>query len=339
MELASTHQAQRLEDPITTEELTERARAHAGNFRDHHGVVLGETRMTDDGTWRYNGETGRLTPHALAQLCARLPLPTGGTVPASYVTRCPGPLAAQNLNHWLSQPERETVHVLVRTQADTACGVTAVRAVLSSRYTTADHLPLLQLLQTMVRGDHLTVQGWSLDDELWTLRLLVNDDHPASLSDPLRIGLSIRISEIGRGRISINGLVTRLVCGNGLVVNVADLGGIQRRHIDRKGETLSILIHQGLTRVLQEADEAAWRPARLRSQPAPPPVAAFLQRPAQQADLPEALVSAAIALLEGETVYDTINAVTLVAQRLPVADRLKVETAISRFLRHDANGN
>jgi hypothetical protein len=339
MELATTHQAQRLEDPITIEELTERVRAHAENYRDHPGVVLGETRMTDDGIWRYNGEAGQLTRHALAQLCARLPLPTGGTVPANYVTRCPAPLAAQNLNHWLSQPERETMRVLVRTRTDTTCGVTAVRAVLSSRYTTADHLPLLDMLQTMVPGYRLTVQGWSLDDELLTLRLLVNDDHPASLSDPLRIGLSISNSEIGLGRVAVNGLITRLVCTNGLIVNLADLGGIQRRHIGRAGENLYAFVKLGLTRVLQEADEAAWRLARLRAQPAPPPVEAFLQRTAKRADLPEALVPVAIATLEGETVYDTINALTSVAQRLPVANRLKVETAVSRLLCDSANRN
>jgi hypothetical protein len=339
MELARTHQAERLEGPITLAELNERVRARAGHYRDHRGVVLGATRMTDDGAWRYNGEAGRLTPHALAQLCARLALPAGGTVPASYVTRCPAPLAAQNLNHWLARKEREAVRVLVRTQTDAPSGVPGVRAILSDRYALADHLPLLELLQTMVPGYGLTVRSWSLDDELLTLRLLVNDDHPASLADPLRIGLSISNSEIGLGRVAINGLITRLVCENGLVVKVGDLGGIQRRHIGRAGENLNALVHQGLTRVLQEADEAAWRLANLRTQPAPPPVEAFLQRTARQVDLPEALLPVAIATLEGESVYDIANALTSVAQRLPVAERLKVETAVSRFLRHGANWN
>jgi hypothetical protein len=76
----------------------------------------------------------------------------------------------------------------------------------------------------------------------------------------------------------------------------------------------------------------------LRETAAPQPVEAYLRRTAQEADLPETLVPEALAAIEGETRYDVLNAPTRVAQRLPVAGRIQVETAASRFLRARGNG-
>jgi hypothetical protein len=339
MELVRTHQAERLEAPISLDDLTGRVRVHAEGCCDHRSIPLGATWMETDGTWYYNGAAGYLTAHAFRQLCGRIGLGGGGTLPAAYLGRCPAALTADNINHWLAQPECDTRRVLVRTFGREKAHTLTVRAVLSDRYAPVDHLPLLELLQTLVPRSGLVVQGWSLDDELLTVRLLLNEDHPASIEDPLRIGLHIQNSEIGLGRVAIHGLVTRLVCTNGLVVKVADLSGVERRHIGRAGEDLQALVCRGLTLVLAEADAAAWRLARLRQEPAPQPVEAFLQRTAREVELPENLVASAVAGLEGETRYDVVNALTRVVQHLPVLDRVRIETLMSRFLHASGNGD
>jgi hypothetical protein len=205
--------------------------------------------------------------------------------------------------------------------------------VLSHRYATADNLPLLELLATMVPGYNLSVQGWSMDDELLTLRLVLGDDHPASLDDPLRIGLHIANSEVGVSRITFAAFITRLVCANGLVVKVADLAGLSRRHVGRAGEDLHTVVFNGLTSVLEEADEAAWRFETLRSKDAPRPVEEFVKQTARAAEVPENYVPNVLRLLEGETYYDLVNAFTRVAQQLPVADRVRIETVMGQFLR------
>lgn len=337
MELAPVRQATNLLPSAPLAELLEIAERNRQACEDHADIPLNTTRLEEDGTWCYNGSTGRLSRHALAQLCGRLELPGGGTVPASYLARCPGPLAADNLNYWITRAKRPLQRVFVRSWLNPDSAAPTVRAILSDRYAPVDHLPLLQTLASLVPASDLFLQNWSLDDEQLTLRLSVKGEHPASLDDPLRVGLHISNSEIGLGRISITALITRLVCTNGLVVKVADLGGMHRRHIGRAGESLEEVVRTAIPRVLAEADQAAIRFTRLRREPLPQPVEPFMERTVREAELPEGLPAKALAALEGETLYDLVNAFTQVAQGYPVGERVRIETAMSRFLKLSAN--
>src|SRR5687768_4997469 len=103
MDLVPVVQAQRLEKPVSLEQLADRAKTLASHCEDHTEIRLCQTRLRLDGAWMFNGTEGKLSRHALNQLCGRIRLPEGGTVPASYLARCPTPLAANNLNHWLSR--------------------------------------------------------------------------------------------------------------------------------------------------------------------------------------------------------------------------------------------
>ncbi len=338
MELAPLEQARQLEGPAPLAALADKVKRRSEGCRDRE-VVLGHTRLRVDGTWMYDSATGKLSPHALRQLCARLPLPNGSTPPAGYLARCPEPLAAYNLNHWLSRSPGAAQTVLVREQKGANARHPIVRAVLSDKYAPVDHLPLIETLERLAPQHELKVNSWSLDDEVLTLRLLVDADHPASLDDPLRVGLHISNSEIGLGRISITALVTRLVCTNGLVVKVADLGGIHRRHVGRAGESLQEIALGALPLVLQEADEAAKRFVRLREEPAPQPVEEFVAKTALRAELPESALPLLQGALEGETLFDVVNAFTRVAQQFPVAERVRIETHMSQFLRDGRNWN
>jgi hypothetical protein len=332
MELAPTQQAQRLHGPARLEDVIERVHADAQGCRDFTAVPLRQTHWLSDGTWIFQGQDGKLSRHALRQLCQRLTLPQGGCVPSGYLARSPAHLVSTQLNWWLSRPERDGQQVLVRTKGDGKRRVLAVRAILSERFAPVDHAPLLETLRDLLPRHQLRVAAWSLDDEQLTLRLLVDRDHPASLEDPLRAGVAISNSEIGLGPVSIQALITRLVCTNGLVVKHADLGGIHRRHVGRAGEQLADVVQAGMPEILEAADEAARRFIRLREQPLPQPVDAFLRRTVAELELPETALPAVTDALAGESVYDAINAFTQVAQRYPVAERLRVETLMSRFL-------
>lgn len=332
MELHPIQEAQSLRGPVSLGDLIAMIREEQSLFHDHPEIGLRDTYLEEDGLWRYNGSAARLTRHSLGQVCSRVRLPDGGSVPAGYLARCPAPLAAENLNHWIERmPVGESPRVMVRCRHDGVAPEVA-RAVLSDRYAVADHLELLTSLREMLPGQRLGLSAWSLDDVQMTLRLMVDRDHPASLDDPIRVGLHISNSEVGLGRISVHGLITRLVCSNGLVVHLADLGSVHRRHVGKAGESLKEVIHEGLTRVMVEVHEAASRFVRLREEPVPEPMEAFLEKTAKQANLPEALARKAWELAEGETVYDAINAFTLAAQSLKVADRVEAEAAMSRFL-------
>jgi hypothetical protein len=334
MQLAVTDLAQRLEPPIGWAELTDRIAQQAERCHDHWGVLLSDTTIDAEGTWQFNGAGGKLSRHALGQLCARLVLPPGGTVPASYLARCPSLLAALNLNYWLSEPGQRQQRVLVRAREAEETSGCMIRAVLSDRYVPVDHRPLLETIREWAPRHQLTVQAWSLDETALTLRLVVPTDHPASLRDPLRVGVHVTNSEVGLGAVAFSAFISRLVCTNGLVVKVADLGGFHRRHIGRIGELLAELVNEALPRVLTAAERAGYRFAQLREQAAPQSVDAFVQQTAQRLDLSHEWVPRVVALLEGETLYDVVNAFTRAAQPFPVAERVRIETAMSQFL-HD----
>jgi hypothetical protein len=333
MQLAATDLAQRLEPPVELEELTERITEQAECCHDHGGVLLRETKLAAEGTWQFNGAGGKLSRHALGQLCARLVLPEGGTVPASYLVRCPSALAAENLNYWLAAPGQREQRVLVRTREEDA-GVDTIRAILSDRYVPVDHQHLLATLRDLALRHQLTVDAWSLDDHLLTLRLLVRADHPASLADPFRVGVHVSNSEVGLGAVAFSAFISRLVCTNGLIVKVADLGGFRRRHWGRSGESLPAVVQEVLPQVLATAERAGYRFARLRGQRHPLAVEALVARTAQQLELSQEARQSVLARLEGETLYDLVNAFTLAAQAFPVAERLRVETGMSQFLRN-----
>jgi hypothetical protein len=322
----------KLEEPLPLEEILDQVQEDSLLRDDFTDIALGETRMEETGEWRFGENRGRFTRHSLAQICAYLKLPGGGTVPSRYLARCPNALAAKNLNHWLETlelPEK----VFVRTHKEGSSCPCVIRAILSDTYAAVNNEDVLETLLELIPNQRLGVQSWSLDDEQMTLRLILDSDHPASLDDPLRVGLHVSNSEVGLKKVSISSLITRLVCSNGLVVNVGDLGGVHRRHVGRAQESLYGFVHDGLTKVLLEADQAAYRLVQLREKPAPEPVEAFIEKTAKEMELPEGIAEKAIEALEGETIYDVINGFTLCAQDLPVAERLLVETAMSKFLR------
>jgi uncharacterized protein DUF932 len=333
MQLAVTHQAERLEHPLPLEALTERVTEAARSDRDYPEVDLRWTRVQLQGTWKFADCRGQFNRHSLGQLCARLVLPNGKRVPASYLACCPDWLLAANLNWQLSDTRQNRPNVLVRVRDEGLGQPCTVRAVLSDRYAVVDHTPVVQTLEKLAPEHGLTVQAWSLDDERLTVRLLIQAEHPASLTDPIRVGVHISNSEVGLGAVACSALITRLVCSNGLIVKIADLGGFSRRHIGRVGEDLARIVQAALPQVLAAAEEAGYRFARLRERSAPSPVDAFIARTARQVEFPQEAIPTVVARLEGESLYDVVNAFALAAQTFPVAERVRVETALSRFLR------
>jgi hypothetical protein len=244
-------------------------------------------------------------------------------------------LAAQNLNGWIEKKiGSETA--FVRCWEDGGDSPSTVRAILSNKYAAADHADVLETLEELIQFRPMSLQGWSLDDEQMVLRLSLDRDFPATLDDPIRAGILIRNSEVGLGCISIHAFVTRLVCSNGLVVSLADLGGVKRRHVGRAISSLRYLIQDGLSRVLKEAEEAVRRFVGLKEVPAPKELAPFVERFVRESDLPVEVGKQATELLAEDTLYGLVNAFTQAAQGYSVTDRLRIETAASRFLQGNA---
>lgn len=123
-------------------------------------------------------------------------------------------LLAQNVNTWL---QREPSTRMVRTLGGTA------RAFLSNRYRRIDNIEIAKIVLPIIgqmNGAHF--ESCQITDSRMYLKV-VNTKLEAEVvpGDIVQAGIIISNSEVGQGSVSIQPLVYRLVCSNGMVVNDA----------------------------------------------------------------------------------------------------------------------
>ena len=147
-------------------------------------------------------------------------------IPAAYydrmLTSYPE-LLAQNVNAWF---RREPVRRMIRTMGGTA------RAFLSSRYRRIDNLEVARAVLPIIgemQGVHF--ESCQITDSRMYLKV-VNTRLQAEVTpgDVVQAGIIISNSEVGQGSVSVQPLVYRLVCSNGMVVNDAQT---RRNHVGR----------------------------------------------------------------------------------------------------------
>ena len=135
-------------------------------------------------------------------------------------------LLADNVNHWLRRSPAKPR--LVR-----ALG-SDIRALASPRYATLDNDALLSALEPIIEELGMTVESCQLDEEGLTLKLVTPKlQGDVKLHDVVQSGLFVRNSEVSRASLSVQPLIFRLVCTNGLVLGGAGGQGASRRHIGR----------------------------------------------------------------------------------------------------------
>jgi hypothetical protein len=158
-------------------------------------------------------------------LCQKLGIPT------AYFRRCPTHLQDSQASHWLWKlEEKETAEDkaeewLLRMKGD------RVRGILSPRYTKISHSEVAEIV-TSICAERFRVEWLAVTDESLHLRLvdptLSRDVLPG---DRVIAGLHIGNSEVGKRAVTVDALVWRLVCQNGLVRLVKGKSLLYQRHI------------------------------------------------------------------------------------------------------------
>ena len=150
-------------------------------------------------------------------------------IPAAYynkmLTEHPS-LLVQNLNEWI---HRKADQRMVRTLYGTA------RAFLSNRYRRIDNMQIAEIVLPELRKiEGAIFESCQLTDSRMYLKV-VNPRLQAEVApgDIVQSGVIISNSEVGQGSVSIQPLIYRLVCSNGMVVNDARAS---RRHVGRQNE-------------------------------------------------------------------------------------------------------
>jgi hypothetical protein len=165
-----------------------------------------------------------LSVHAHKQLCALL------DVPYAFLGRCPQNLQYLLMNYFIQHVPRSGIpqsgggydkEVMLRTIRETQ-----VRAIMSERYTPFDDeklfplvepcLPVASATQTGVKDTE--VEWYSFDDYSTHIRLTRKETYEEiKVGDAVQKGIHITNSEVGVRSVTIQAVVIRLVCKNGLL--------------------------------------------------------------------------------------------------------------------------
>ena len=133
-------------------------------------------------------------------------------------------LLADNVNSWfVKKPGRR----MVRTLDGKA------RAFVSDKFFRYDNADLANsVLPVLMENQDLRIESCEITDKrLYIKALLPKIEGSVGLNDPVQAGLVISNSEIGMGSVSVQPLVYRLVCLNGMIMNDH---GMKRFHVGRR---------------------------------------------------------------------------------------------------------
>ena len=297
----------------------------------------------------YECESGlKLSTWAIGQICSRL------NIPSAYFKRCPAPLQDEQFNWWNGDCQSET---LADTDSDFAMTHDAklytgqermerwllrakgetLRAVLTDRYTPIDNRMLLRCLHRSL-PPHLKVQWMALDEESFHLRLF---DPSLSMEvrngDLLMAGLHISNSEVGRRSVTIDAIVYRQVCSNGLIRLIKGKSLLQQRHIAVAPAHFVTLLQRAMQQGLSASQEYLEQMASSAKQPIND-VESEMKKLASDWHLSQAFVEQVESCLLNEErayqdrLFGLVNSLTRAAQSLDAEQRYDMEVLAGKFL-------
>lgn len=319
-------------------------------FRDQLTLLNGKLLIPENAA---SNEVEELTPTpwATSQMCGRLGIPT------AYFRRCPLDLQDAQFNVWARQQDRfETSGFesngfpkhgtsstrssanerwLLRARHD------SLRGVLSDRYTRLDNEPFLNILRPLV-PERLQVKWFALTDESLHLRLIDPTLSREVLPDDrLSVGLHVANSETGRRSVTIDAIVWRLVCQNGLVRLVKGKSLLQQRHIFVSQSNFKRDLERAMGEALTTSAGLLERMQQSTTEHLND-IETVIEKIGERHQLSEAFqekIKNAL-LLENrgqqETLYGLTNALTQAAQTLPPDDRYSMEVMAGEVMERGA---
>lgn len=174
-------------------------------------------------------------------------------IPAKYydMMRVQKPeLLAENVNTWLSDRDQS---YMVRSM-DYGSGRVA-RALLSDRYRRIDNLEVATAVLPLLAGkEEMEVVSCEVTESRLAIKIVNHKLEMAVVpGDYVQAGVVISNSEVGLGAVSVQPLVYRLVCSNGLCVN--DFGE-RRAHVGRAAKAVEDSFNLYTDETLEAEDKA-----------------------------------------------------------------------------------
>ena len=276
------------------------------------------------------GRPGSLTPTnwAMNQLCHQLSIPTG------YFRRCPSSLQATQFDYWIGkrcEEERQQFQWLMRAKDS------VLRGVVSQRFARLDNAQLISALEPYL-NEQFKVQWCALTETSLHLRLIRLDTRKLILAgDEACAGIHIANSEVGFRPVTIDALVYRLVCTNGLVSLVKGQSLFHRRHVGTAWQATQNGLEDAVAAALRVGTDSLERFAAATREPIDEP-AKLLATNADRWQLSDDLQEDILKRLgyepssQRETRYGLVNAITSAAQLEEPDERYRLETLAGRLL-------
>lgn len=209
-------------------------------------------RLYEDGQTFEIGSMGKARQFGTTRLFHRQVASALG-IPAKYYdlmqTRKPE-LLAQNVNAWFGDRENS---YMIRTM-DYGEGPMA-RALLSDRYRRIDNMEIASAVLPLFAGsDQYEVVSSEVTENRLYLKIVNRRLEMAVVpGDIVQAGVMISNSEVGLGSVSVQPLVYRLVCTNGMVVN--DMGE-RKNHVGRAAKAVDDSFHIYSDETMEAEDKA-----------------------------------------------------------------------------------
>lgn len=283
------------------------------------------------------------TPWATSQMCQRLGIPAG------YFKKCQPHLQDAQFNHWATTEEKagNTSRSADEEEENGSSGSgggihsghywllrakgQVLRGAMSAKYAKLDNAKLLSILSPILEDARLKVALCQLSSESFHLRLvdsrLSRDVLPG---DTHFVGIHIANSEVGKRAVSVDALVFRLVCTNGLIRLVKGKSLLSQRHLYLSEERFQARLGTAMREAVTVAAGFLERIENATRVPVPD-VGGAIGALAEQWDLTQATTELVRFHLlaephtQQETLYGLTNAITAAAQRLPADDRYELE--------------
>ena len=209
-------------------------------------------RLYEDGQTFEIGSMGKARQFGTTRLFHRQVASALG-IPAKYYdlmqSRKPE-LLAQNVNAWFGDRENS---YMIRTM-DYGAGRMA-RALLSDRYRRIDNMEIASAVLPLFAGsDQYEVVSSEVTENRLYLKIVNRRMEMAVVpGDIVQAGVMISNSEVGLGSVSVQPLVYRLVCTNGMVVN--DMGE-RKNHVGRAAKAVDDSFHIYSDETMEAEDKA-----------------------------------------------------------------------------------
>jgi hypothetical protein len=174
-------------------------------------------------------------------------------IPAKYydlMRQQKAELLAENVNAWFADRDQS---YMIRSM-DYGSGRVA-RALLSDRYRRIDNLEVAAAVLPLFAGkEEMEVVSCEVTESRLALKIVNHKLEMAVVpGDYVQAGVVISNSEVGLGAVSVQPLVYRLVCTNGMVCN--DFGE-RRAHVGRQAKALEDSFHLYTDETIQAEDKA-----------------------------------------------------------------------------------